>query len=61
MEVVDKIAAIKAKHDFPILQPEQWKKVVELYEENALKDDNYQQFLEEFLLLLHRTSMKRQE
>jgi len=61
MEVVDKIAAIKAKHDLPILQPEQWKKVVELYEENALKDDNYQQFLEEFLLLLHRCSMKRQE
>jgi chorismate mutase len=61
MEVIDKIAAIKAKHSIPVLQPEQWKKVVDIYEENALKDENYQQFLEEFLLLLHRTSMKRQE
>ena len=61
MEVIDEIAAIKAKFSMPILQPEQWKKVVEIYEENALKDVNYQQFLEEFLLLLHRTSVKRQE
>jgi len=61
MEVVDEIAAIKAKHSLPVLQPKQWKKVVEIYEENALKDENYQQFLEEFLLLLHKSSMKRQK
>jgi chorismate mutase len=61
MEVVDEIAAIKAKYDLPVLQPEQWKKVVEIYEGNALKDENYQQFLQEFLLLLHRSAIKRQE
>jgi len=61
MEVVDEIAAIKAKHALPLLQPDQWRKVVEIYEECALKDENYQQFLEEFLLLLHRSSLKRQE
>ena len=61
MEVVDEIAAIKAKHLLPLLQPEQWKKVVEVYEEYALKDENYRQFLEEFLLLLHKSSLKRQE
>jgi len=61
MEVVDEIATIKAKHGLPILQPDQWKKVVEIYEENALKDENYQQFLEEFLLHLHKSSLKRQE
>jgi chorismate mutase len=61
MEVVDAIATIKAKHSLPALQPEQWKKVVEIYEENALKDENYLEFLEEFLLLLHRSAMKRQE
>jgi len=60
MEVVDEIAAIKAKHELPLLQPDQWKKVVEIYEENALKDENYRQFLEEFLLLLHKSSLKRQ-
>jgi chorismate mutase len=61
MEVVDEIAAIKVKHGLPLLQPDQWKKVVEIYEENALKDANYQQFLEEFLLHLHKSSLKRQE
>jgi chorismate mutase len=61
MEIVDEIAAIKAKLALPALQPEQWKKVVEIYEENALKDDDFQQFLEEFLLLLHKSSLKRQE
>jgi len=60
MEVVDEIAEIKAKHALPLLQPDQWKKVVEIYEEHALQDENYQQFLEEFLLLLHRSSLRRQ-
>jgi len=61
MEAVDEIAIIKAKHALPALQPEQWKRVVEVYTENALKDKNYQQFLEEFLLLLHSSALKRQE
>lgn len=61
MEVVDEIALIKAKHALPLLQPVQWKKVVDIYKENALKDDNFKQFLEEFLLLLHKSSLKRQE
>jgi len=61
MEVVDTIAAIKTKHALPPLQPDQWKKVVSVYEENALQDENYQQFLQEFLLLLHRSSLRRQE
>jgi chorismate mutase len=61
MAMVDEIAAIKAKKAIPLLQSDQWKKVVEIYEENALKDENYRQFLEEFLLLLHRSSLKRQE
>jgi chorismate mutase len=61
MEVVDEIAAIKAHLDLPPLQPDQWKKVVEVYEANALQDENYKQFLEEFLLLLHKSSLKRQE
>lgn len=61
METVDEIAAIKAKYSLPVLQPDQWKKVVDIYNENALQDENYQQFLEEYLLLLHKSSLKRQE
>jgi len=61
MEAVDIIAAIKSKHSLSPLQPDQWKKVVAIYEKNGLKDENYKQFLEEFLLLLHRSSLKRQE
>jgi chorismate mutase len=61
MEVVDEIAAIKSQHALPALQPDQWKKVVAIYEENALQDESYKQFLEEFLLLLHKSSLKRQE
>jgi chorismate mutase len=61
MEIVDEIAVIKAKHTLPAVQPDQWKKVVAIYEENALQDDHYKQFLEEFLLLLHKSSLKRQE
>ena len=60
METVDQIAVVKANFSLPPLQPNQWKKVVEVYEENALQDENYQQFLEEFLLLLHKSSLKRQ-
>jgi len=61
METVDEIAAIKSQYALPSLQPDQWKKVVAVYEENALIDENYQQFLQEFLLLLHKSSLKRQE
>ena len=60
METVDEIATIKAQYHLPLLQPDQWKKVVALYEGNALKDEHYAQFLEEFLLLLHKSSLRRQ-
>ena len=61
MEIVDEIAAIKDTHAMPAAQPDQWKKVVALYEQNSLKDENYRHFLEEFLLLLHKSSLRRQE
>jgi len=61
METVDAIAAIKTQYALPPLQPDQWKRVVSVYEENALQDEKYQQFLQEFLLLLHKSSLRRQE
>lgn len=60
MKIVEEIASIKRKHGLPLLQPEQWEKVTEIYKEDAIKDDNYQQFVEAFLVLLHRSSLERQ-
>ena len=60
MEIVDSIAKIKAEHNLPVVQPEQWNKVVRMYQDNSLQDDDYQEFITEFLELLHQSSIKRQ-
>lgn len=60
MQVVDSIAQIKAEHNLPVVQPEQWNKVVRMYQDNSLKDNDYQEFINEFLELLHQSSIKRQ-
>lgn len=60
MEIVDSIAKIKADHNLPVVQPEQWNKVIQTYQQNSLQDINYQNFIEKFLELLHQSSIKRQ-
>ncbi len=60
MEIVDSIAKIKAEHNLPVVQPEQWNKVVQTYQQNSLQDIDYQKFIENFLELLHQSSIKRQ-
>lgn len=60
MEIVDSIAKIKAEHNLPVVQPEQWNKVVQTYQQNSLQDIDYQNFIENFLELLHQSSIKRQ-
>lgn len=60
MEVVDLIAKIKQEHNLPVVQPEQWKKVVDLYLKESLQDNDYQDFINNFLELLHQSSIKRQ-
>ena len=60
MQIVDSIAQIKAEHNLPVVQPEQWNKVVRMYQENSLQDKDYQEFIVEFLELLHQSSIKRQ-
>lgn len=60
MSIVDAISQIKKEHNLPVVQPEQWKKVVSLYQENSIKDDEYQEFINQFLELLHLSSIKRQ-
>lgn len=61
MKLVDDIAGIKAAHNLPIVEPKQFKKVIERYEKTALKDANYELFLTDFLEILHHHSIKRQQ
>lgn len=60
MEIVDLIAKIKAEHNLPLVQPGQWNKVVQTYRDNSLQDIDYHDFIENFLELLHQSSIKRQ-
>ena len=60
MSLVEEIARIKAEHNIPLVQPSQWNSVVKNYEQAALQDDEYQEFLQQFLEILHQYSLKRQ-
>jgi chorismate mutase len=61
MLVVDEIAAIKILYNIPIIQSNQWNKVVKRYRENSLPDEHYASFIEKFLELLHQQSILRQQ
>jgi chorismate mutase len=61
MEIVDEIAQIKVANNLALLQPDQWKKVVEKYQKAALPDVDYQEFILNFLDLLHQSSLHRQK
>ena len=60
MSLVEEIARIKAEHNIPLVQPNQWNNVVKNYKQAALQDDEYQEFLQQFLKILHQYSLKRQ-
>ncbi|MCQ2263888.1 MAG: bifunctional 3-deoxy-7-phosphoheptulonate synthase/chorismate mutase type II [Bacteroidales bacterium] len=61
MSVVEEIANIKRDNNIPLVQPNQWNNVVAHYTENALPDDEYHEFLQHFLDLLHQYSLQRQQ
>lgn len=61
MSVVDNIAQIKSENNLPLVQPQQWNKVVNTYLRSALPDDNYSVFIQKFLDLLHQQSIERQK
>lgn len=61
MELVDSIASVKAAHNLPIVDPKQFKKVVNRYVKDVLEDDDYKMFLTEYLELLHYYSILRQQ
>lgn len=60
MSIVDTIAEIKRENNLPIVQPKQWNKVVAKYQDAALQDEQYQEFIKKFLELLHQYSVARQ-
>lgn len=57
---VEEIARIKRDHNIPLVQPGQWNSVVKNYEQYALPDDEYLDFLHHLLEELHQFSLKRQ-
>lgn len=59
MTTVDEIADIKRNDHIAVVQPQQWQQVVKRYQKHT-EDTLYQEFLEQFLDLLHQTSIKRQ-
>ena len=61
LSIVEEIAAIKHEHNIPLVQPAQWNSVVQNYEETALDDPRYKEFIEKYLKLLHQYSLKMQE
>lgn len=60
MQIVDEIARIKREHLLPVVQPQQWQKVVERYHQPE-QDELYRRFLDQFLPLLHQYSVLRQQ
>ncbi|MCR4965815.1 MAG: chorismate mutase [Bacteroidales bacterium] len=60
MSIVDEIARIKREKQLPVVQPQQWQKVVERYHKTE-HDELYARFLDQFLSLLHQYSVLRQQ
>lgn len=60
MTTVDKIANLKREHQINVVQPQQWKHVVERYTKHS-EDPLFQDFIEQFLELLHQSSIERQK
>lgn len=61
MEAIDAIGKIKHQNNLPIVDPRQFKKVMERYTSNGLDDPEYHDFIKQFLDLLHQNSIQRQQ
>ena len=61
MSIIDAIGKIKNENNLPLVQPQQFNKVVKTYIENGLHDENYSKFIQKFLELLHQSSIQRQK
>lgn len=59
MTAVEEIARVKKENNMAIVQPHQWNQVKKRYLKPDM-DEDYRQFIEHFLLLLHQASINRQ-
>ncbi|MBQ3850834.1 MAG: chorismate mutase [Bacteroidales bacterium] len=59
-QIVDEIARIKKENNLPVVQPQQWQQVCKRYLKPG-QDIQYQEFIEEFLQILHLHSIKKQQ
>lgn len=60
MHIVDEISKIKKDNDLPVVQPQQWQQVMERYLKPG-QDEQYQDFIKQFLEILHQASIRRQQ
>lgn len=60
MRIVDEIARVKKENNLPVVQPQQWQQVRERYLKPG-QDTQYEEFIEQFLEILHQNSIKRQQ
>lgn len=60
MITADEIGKIKRQQHIAVVQPQQWQQVVKRYQKH-IEDADYQDFIAQFLELLHQTSIKRQK
>lgn len=60
MDIVDVISQIKKANNLPVVQPQQWQQVCDRYLNDSL-DGEYQNFIKQFLEILHQASIKRQK
>ncbi len=61
MNLVEEIAQIKKENSIALIQPQQWNNVVKTYRHFSPDDKLYDEFLQEFLTLLHQYSLKKQQ
>lgn len=61
LSVVAEIAKIKRDNNIPLVQPSQWTTVVQNYENYALNNPHFTEFLHNYLELLHRFSLRMQQ
>ncbi|MDR1758411.1 MAG: bifunctional 3-deoxy-7-phosphoheptulonate synthase/chorismate mutase type II [Bacteroidales bacterium] len=61
IEKIEEIAELKKEHDLPIVHPAQFNKIRDIYIQNGLQDNGYKCFINDFLELLHKHSISRQQ
>jgi len=60
-EAIDRVAQIKRDNNIPIVNAKQFNKIKEIYMQNFTDDPLSSEFIQQYLELLHYTSIQRQK